>query len=52
MLLCIMPVPASILNFSISMPVLEYFVLNGLYNNHEGIVISQCGFALYFPGNY
>ena len=52
MLLSIMVVPASVSNFSISMPVLEYFVLNGLYNRCKVIVISQCGFGLYFPENY
>ena len=52
MVLSVMPIPASILNFSTFMPVLEYFVLNDLYNKHKVIVISQCGFALYFPDNY
>ena len=52
MLLSIMAVPASVPNFSTSMPVLEYFILNGLYNRYKVIVISQCGFALYFPDNY
>ena len=51
-MLSLMPIPGSIFNFSTSMPVPENFVLNGLYNKHKVIVISQCGFALYFPDNY
>ena len=49
MLLSIMAVPASGLSFSAFMPVLACIFKNSLYNKYK--VISQCGFALYFPDN-
>ena len=49
MLLSIMAVPAYGLSFSAFMPVLACIFKNSLYNKYK--VISQCGFALYFPDN-
>ena len=52
MLLSIMAVPGCGLSFFTFLPVFVCVCVkkNSLYNKYK--VISQCGFALYFPDNY